>query len=148
MTTATAIANDRYSVRSPNGVPAYVNGHRIGVHVYDFDGQQYVSVRIGNDVSFGGRLPDEIRSVDDLFAYAIASARTYASVVTMDAPVITHTDRMVSDSGMISYCARSGGWMIGTVFNHGGRWSSAYDEDGTHRTRKALVKAMLDRRNV
>lgn len=58
---------------------------------------------------------------------------------------IGYRGRMVSDSGMVSYMAWDSGSPLGTVFKWHGKWSSAYSQDGEHRTLRALSIRMRER---
>lgn len=60
---------------------------------------------------------------------------------------VHYTGRMVGETGMISYFSRTpDGNPLGTVFCWQGKWSSAYAEDGKHRSLRALTRRMMVRR--
>lgn len=60
---------------------------------------------------------------------------------------VRYTGRMIHDSGNISYFSRTAdGRALGTVFFWAGKWSSVYDQDGKHRSLRALSKRMILRR--
>ena len=72
-----------------------------------------------------------------------------ASTDRIDTVTGVHYIDRVTDpkSGMTSYFSRTpDGKPLGTVFRWNGKWNSAYNEDGKHRSLRALSKQMMARK--